>query len=95
MDNRVAICKEILGMLEKDPNNLKRVITGDEKWASHYDPLLKQEISAWNFPGEVWKKTVHQQCSPNKIMLLAFFDCKGMVYQTKLLANQTINSEYY
>ncbi len=95
MDNRMAIRKEILGMLEKDPKMLKRVIMGDKAWASYYNPLLKQETSTWNFPGEVQKKKLCQQHSLLKIMLSAPFDCQGMVNQTELPANQTINSAYY
>ncbi len=92
MDNCMVICKEILGMLEKHPNMLK---AGDEIWASHYDLPLKQETFTWNFPGDERKKKVCQKCSPLKIMLLAFFDCQCMVYQTKLPVNQTIKSKYY
>ncbi len=58
MDKYVAICKEIFGMLETDPNILTYIIMGDETWASHYNPPLKQETYMWNFPGEARKEKV-------------------------------------
>lgn len=69
--------------------------TGDETWVNHYDPPLKQETSHWKVSGKKPTTKVRQQKSAMKVMATLFFDCKGMIYQTFLLPNLTINNAYY
>lgn len=39
----------MLAPVRHEPNLLKKVVTGDETWVSHFDPLLKQELSFKSF----------------------------------------------
>ena len=55
--NRVECCQELLRESEADLTNfVGRIVTGDESWVYHYDPLSQQEAKAWkkrelsNFP---------------------------------------------
>ena len=43
----VQVCKDILELLETEPNLLKRVVTGNESWIFEYDPLTKQQSLKW------------------------------------------------
>ena len=52
--NRVECCHELLNESEADPANfLDRIVTGDESWVYHYDPLSQQEAKAWKRPEEM------------------------------------------
>ena len=47
MQTRIRQCYERKQMLESDLNFLDTVITGDEIWVDHFDPLTKSAISLW------------------------------------------------
>jgi hypothetical protein len=36
--------------LERDPESLLKIITGDETWVYRYDPETKQQSSQWKNP---------------------------------------------
>ena len=38
---RVDVCREMLNELEKNPDFLDSVVTGDESWTFQYDPETK------------------------------------------------------
>lgn len=43
----VDVRKEWLEHLGDDPDFMKRIITRDEIWVYHFDPLSSQALSAW------------------------------------------------
>ncbi len=95
MNARIAICKKWLSRIDLDPDVLMRIITGDESWISHFEPLLKHESATWKSPSSPHKKKVRQQQSVFKIMLTVFLDSSGPLYQHILSTNTTINSASY
>ncbi len=98
MDLRIKNSREMLDRLEKDPKFLERVVTVDESWIYHYDPATKQESSCYRGKNQPSKKKVRQAKSVGKVMLIAFFDHKGMIYQHYVPHTDprtTINKEYY
>ncbi len=92
---RVEVCKQWKMILEADPNYLSHVITGDETWAYYHDPLTKKESSAWKHPQQSRREKVRQAKSAGKVMIIAFFDDTGMIYQHQVPSKTTVNSEYY
>ncbi len=62
-------------------SSLSRVITIDKSWIYHYDWKMKCESEAWLHSGKSRMKKSRQQKSVGKVMFVAFFDCRGMVYQ--------------
>ena len=51
--NRVECCEELLQESEEDPIGfLGRIVTGDETWIQHYDPLSQLEAKVWKKSGE-------------------------------------------
>ncbi len=77
---RFHTCTENLMMITNELQLLTRVITTNESWIHHYDPLQKNESSAWLHQGDSWPKKVWQWKSAGKVFLIAFFICKGMIY---------------
>jgi predicted DNA-binding transcriptional regulator len=51
--NRVECCEELLQESKEDSIGfLGRIVTGDETWIHHYDPLSQLEAKVWKKPGE-------------------------------------------
>jgi histone-lysine N-methyltransferase SETMAR len=56
---------------------------------------MKRMSTQWLEKGSDPPKKAKVVGSEKKIMLIAFFDIKGMIYQTYLPKGQTVNSDYY
>ncbi len=96
MNARIAICKKWLSRIDSDPDVLMRVITVDESWVLHFEPLLKHESATWKLPSSSSRKKKEcQQWSVFKIMLAVFFDTCGSLYQHILLTNTMMNIASY
>ncbi len=72
---------QTLAPLSKQPDLRHRVITSDEAWVHYFNPLIKWESEIWRRKGEPGVKKMRQQKSAGKVMLIAFFDYKGLIYQ--------------
>ncbi len=92
---QVDICHEWKLKVQRDPGYLNRVITGDESWVYLYDPCTKQEMSVWKCSSEPAPKKLCQVKSVLKVMMITFFDSRGMVYQHTVTAGETINVACY
>eukprot|EP00095_Tigriopus_kingsejongensis_P003660 snap_masked-scaffold11_size778918-processed-gene-2.4 protein:Tk03660 transcript:snap_masked-scaffold11_size778918-processed-gene-2.4-mRNA-1 annotation:"mariner transposase" len=66
----------------------------DESWLSFFTPEMKSHWMQWLPKGAPPPNKAKVQYSTKKLMLIAFFDIKGMVYQHWLPKGQTINSTY-
>ena len=93
-DQRVAMCRQNLANLTADPVFLEKILTGDESWLHRYDPDRKSESSHWlpknvkvHPPKALRARTIR------KSMMIAFFDCRGLVHLE--FADRTINAERY
>ena len=94
-ERRVEVCQDILTRLETDPNLLGRTITGDESWIFEYDPFTKQQSLEWKSPTSPRPKKARMFKSKVKVMLIAFFDVRGIVHKEFLPQGQTINQHIY
>ena len=92
---RLNNSKEMLLKIQKNPELLKRVITGDESWVYGYDPETKQMSSRWLTSTEPPPKKVKSQKSAVKCMLVLFFYYKGVVYYEWLPKGMTVTASYY
>ena len=51
--DRVNCCEKLLENCNQDPTEFfSRIVTGDETWIHHYDPLSQQEAKTWTMPDE-------------------------------------------
>ena len=94
-ERRVEVCQDILTRLETDPNLLGRTITGDESWIFEYDPFTKRQSLEWKSPTSPRPKKARMSKSKVKVMLIAFFDVRGIVHKEFLPQGQTINQHIY
>lgn len=94
-DTRVAICHENLRRFRMDNTLLDRVITGDESWIFAYDPDSKQQAKEWLLPGEDRPTKVRCEAAVTKVMLVIFFDARGVVYREFVPQGQGITAALY
>ncbi len=78
---RVAISRDKLKCLKNDPGFLSCVTVCDESRIYHYEPKAKIESTAYRRKGASAQKKVRQAKSADKVMRMAFFDGKNMIYQ--------------
>ena len=92
---RMQVCHDILKNFDSNPDFLKKVITGDETWIFEYDPETKRQSLHWKNPQSPRITKARQSKSKIKLMLIAFFDVRGMVHYEFLLQGQTMNQRVY
>ena len=86
------IAQEMLMTFNKDPDFLKKVITGDESWVYGYDIATKAQLSQWKGPEEPRPRKTLQLRSKVKILFTVSFDCNGMLHHEFLPQGRTVNS---
>ncbi len=93
MKERLRIASACLTKINFDTKFLSSVITMDESWVYCYDPELKSQSDQWVKKGE--RRPVKSACprAVGKVLLVSFFDVKGIVYREYL--RRTINSEIF
>ena len=94
-ERRVQVCQDILERLESDPRLLENVITGDESWIFEYDPETKRQSRQWKTPGSPRPTKARQTKSKMKLLLVAFFDVRGIVHMEFLPHGQTVTQHVY
>jgi histone-lysine N-methyltransferase SETMAR len=94
--DRVECCKELLSRSGGNSQPfLDGIVTGDESWIHHHDPLSKAESKEWRKPGEKPPTRPREQRSAGKILLSLFWDREGVLLMDYLPTGRTINGEYY
>ena len=88
-------CQDILPQLEADDKLLNNVITGDELWVFQYDPETKQQSRQWKSASSSRPKKARMQRSQVKMMLITFFDHRGLVHHEFFPQGQTVNQLFY
>jgi len=91
---RGFIILRTLQMSEMIPNFLTLIVTCDESWIHHYDPLSKQQSSVWKHSNSPPPKKFSLSLSAGKVMLLLFFDVHRMILRHWVPRGQTVNSVY-
>lgn len=94
-EERALRSGELIDMVDRDPDLLNRVITGDETWCYLYDPLPKRRSSEWKSPQSPRKQKFRLNRSKGKVMLEVFFDCKGIVHYEFIPQGRTVNKDMY
>ena len=80
---------------EEGDNLLDRIITGDETWVLHYTPESKQQSMVWKYPQSPMRKKFRTAPSVHKVMLTAFWDCRGPLVLDFMPRGATINADRY
>jgi transposase len=94
-DQRRFIASDLFERATEDAGFMSNIVTCDETWVYGYDPETKQQSSEWRGPTSPRPKKARQQRSNVKVMLIVFFDIRGIVYYEYAPPGQTINKTYY
>ena len=92
-DQRERRCndsKEMVELINSDPQVLDALVTCDESWIYCYDPETKRQSSQWKHAGSPRPKKARQ-----KLMMILFFDSMGIIYIHWVPTGITVNKEYY
>ena len=93
--NRVDCCQEVLQESKVNPANFfDSIVTGDESWVHHCDPLSQLEAKLWKRPGEQTSTRLRQGRSTGKIMMIIFWDKDGVLLTEYLPRRTTINGPF-
>ena len=94
--NRVDCCQELLQHSEVNPAKfLDYIVTIDESWIHHYDPLSQLEAKIWKRLGEQTSTRLRQVRSAGKIMVIIFCNKDGVLLTEYLPCGTTINGPSY
>ncbi|CAF3250088.1 unnamed protein product [Rotaria socialis] len=94
--NRMDCGQELLEESEADSSNFfGRVVTDDECWVYHYDPLTQMEAKVWKKPDEQRPTRPRRQRSAGKLMMIIFWDKYGILLIDYLPHGTTVNGSYY
>ena len=74
---------------------LKNIITGDETWVYGYDVETKMLSSQWVEKGSPRPKKAWMSRSKIKVMLVVFFDWKGILRHEFVPCGQMVNKQLY
>ena len=91
----MEVCQDILKHLQTEPDLLQRVITADESWIFEYDLETKCQSLQWKYLSSPLPKKARQLRSKIKLMLIAFFDVRGIIHMEFLPQGQTVNQHVY
>lgn len=94
-EHRKRVAEDMISQVSNDPTFIRRIITGDETWVYEYDMETSQQSSEWRFENEPKPKKPRRSRSKVKVMLVVFFDCRGVVHKEFVPDGQTVNKEYY
>ena len=92
---RVRISRLMLRKWKRETAYFDNVVTTDESWVYHYDPLMKQQSTQWIPKGAAPPKKICAQKSHLKVMIITFWDQCGLIYTHYCPAGQTVNTAYY
>ena len=70
-------------------------ILGDETWVFQYNLVTKRQSMQWKTAESPRPKKVHMSKSKIKVMLIAFFNQKGMVHHEFVPEGETVNQHFY
>ena len=88
-------CQELQESEVNPDNSFDSIVTGDESWIHHYDPLSQLEAKVWKRLSEQTPTRLRQERSAGKIMMLIFWDKDDILLTDYRPRGTTINGPYY
>jgi len=93
---RASVCANFLHEAQNDATFVSSITTEDESWRFQYDPQTKRQSAEWRSTATPPSKKVRRQPSTTKTMIIVFFfDARGIVHHEFVPQGQTVNQEVY
>ena len=89
------ICEDMLEKIKDDLDILRQIITGDETWVFQYDLETKRQSMQWKTEELLRPKKVSISKSKIKVILITFFNQKGVVPHEFVPEGETVNQHFY
>ena len=95
--SQVRLASQVIEKYDKcDPRRLEEIVTGDETWIYHFQPILRLKIRFWFHLRATDLSVIVCQCKTSNRMLYAmFFDSKGPVLQIPVLKGSSVTGKFY
>ena len=85
----------MLEKIEDDPDIFTQIITADETWVFQYDSETKRQSMQWKTAESPRSKKARISKSKIKVILVAFFNQKGMVNHEFVPEEKTANKNFH
>ncbi len=92
---RRDICNFFTRLTAQSPRVLRNTVTMDESWIYVWDPDKRIHCMEWLQAGEPRPQTPRRTLATAKVMILTFFDRKGMIYYEYIQRPQTVNQQVF
>jgi histone-lysine N-methyltransferase SETMAR len=90
---RKTICSELLERFDAEGEAfLSRIVTGDERWAHHYEPETKRQSMEWHHPQSPRKKKFKTTPSAGRVMITVFWNIEGVILVDVMARGETIRT---
>lgn len=96
-ETRIHAAQDFIGTCDEDSTFLETFVTGDESVCYLYAPESERQTMkrcAQVPPPPAQKKRIRPQKSRIKVLLIDFFNSKGMINQELVPQGQTVNAEF-
>ncbi len=92
---RRDICNFFGRLRAQNPRVFRNLVTMDESWVYTWDPALRIHNKEWLRAGEDRPLVPRKTIATAKVMLVAFYDSRGMVYYEYVQRPQTVNQQTF
>ena len=92
---QTKFCEDMLEKIEDDPDILRQITTGDETWVFQYNSETKRQSMPWKTAESLRPKKARMSKLKIKVILVTFFDQKGMVHHEFVPEGETVNQHFY
>lgn len=94
-DERVRICQQLVAAVHRHSMAyLDSIVTMDETMVSLHTPETKKQSKRWVPKGQPGPIKARVHASRTKLMVIAFFDAKGLIYTNIVPKGKTVNAAY-
>ncbi len=92
---RRDICNFFSRLKDQNPRVFRNAVTMDESWIYVWDPDKRVHCMEWLRKGEPCPQTPCRTLVTAKVMILTFFDSRGLVYYEFVQCPQTVNQQVF
>ncbi len=81
--------------MSQNPRVFRNLVMMDETWVYMWDPSMRVHNKEWLRPGEQKPMIARHTLATGKVMLVSFYDCRGLVYYEFVQRPQTVNQQVF